>query len=296
MTLSDNYQQLRAALVPGLANPDDPLPLVRDKMHAVHPTDVPADATVTELADYPVRSVSVQTPQVKNRDSAVMMVHGGAFVSTGIEHYIPYAAALSRYFRRQIVVFDYRLAPEHPFPAALDDSLNVYRRLLERFDASRLAIIGDSCGGGIALSLLCELREQNIALPAAYAGLSPWLDLTMSGDAALNDTGDDPFVCAEWIRQRGRDYAAATPLDHPQLSPLYADFHGLPPLYFATGGEDITRDDSRRAHQKACAQNLVSELDMPPHMIHGYHGLSALAPECAAGCERLATFLNRYLD
>lgn len=296
MTLSNAYQQLRASLVPGLADPDDPVDQVREKMHAIHPTDVADDTEVIELQGFPVRTVSVQTPAVRHRDSAVMMVHGGAFVSTHIPHYVPYAAALSRFFARQVIIFEYRLAPEHPFPAALDDSLSVYKQLIQATAPQNIAVIGDSCGGGIALSLLCTLREQGLPLPAAYAGLSPWLDLEMNGDAALNDQGKDPFVCAEWIRQRGRNYAAKLPLSDPRLSPLNADFTNLPPLYFATGSEDITRDDSRRAHTKAQAAGVTSELDVAPHMIHGYHGLSALAPECAAGCERIATFLNHWLD
>ncbi|MBB3046905.1 acetyl esterase/lipase [Litorivivens lipolytica] len=296
MTLSENYQQLRAALTPGLANPDDSLEEVRQKMHAIHPTEIPDDATVETLHDYPVSTVSVQTPAVTNRDSAVMMVHGGAFVSTQIPHYIPYATALSRYFKRQVIIFDYRLAPEHPFPAALDDSEAVYRSLLETFTPSRLAIIGDSCGGGIALSLLCRLRDSDLPLPAAYAGLSPWLDLEMTGDAAMQDRGEDPFVCAPWIRQRGLDYAGSAEPGDPRLSPLHADFSGLPPLFFATGSEDITRDDSRRAHRKALSHGVHSELDLAPHMIHGYHGLSALAPECSVGCERIAAFIDHWLE
>lgn len=296
MTLSENYQQLRAALSPGLANPADSLEEVRQKMHAIHPTTIPEDAEVTALQVDSIRTVSVQTPAVRHRDSAVMMVHGGAFVSTQIPHYIPYAAALTRFFERPVIIFDYRLAPEHPFPAALDDSETVYHSLLQSFAPSRLALIGDSCGGGIALSLLCRLRDKGLPLPAAYAGLSPWLDLEMTGDAAVNDTGSDPFVCAPWIRQRGFDYAGNLKPGDPRLSSLHADFTGLPPLFFATGGDDITRDDSRRAHHKALSQGVHSELDLPPHMIHGYHGLSALAPECAAGCERVAAFIDHWLE
>lgn len=294
--LSNQYRQLRAALQPGLANPADPVYLVRDKMHAIHPTAIPDDAQVNELVSSPVYAVSVQTPQLRDDDSAVMMVHGGAFVSTSVEHYVPYAAALSRFFQRPVVVYAYRLAPEHPFPAALDDSLAVYQFLLERFAPHKLAVIGDSCGGGIGLSMLCELKDRKLPLPAAYAGLTPWLDLTMSGKAAVQDTGDDPFVCTEWIRARGLDYAADTPTDHPRVSPLFADLRDLPPLYFASGSQDITRDDSRRAAALASEAGTSVVLDIAPGMIHGYHGLSALAPECAAGCQRIADFLNAHLE
>ena len=294
--LSDAYIALRSALMPGLANPSDPVELVREKMHAIHPTDYPDDVSVYHFVWRGVAVASVLTPQVDRRDSAVMMVHGGAFVSTGIVHYIPYAAALTRYFRRPVVIFEYRLAPEHPYPAALEDSLSVYRELADIYGADNLAVIGDSCGGGIALALLCRLRDMGENLPAAYAGLSPWFDLLMTGEAAQDEKASDPFVSAEWIRQRGLNYAGTRSPDDPAISPLYADLSGLPPLFLGTGSEDITRDDSRRLAERASAAGTVVELDIAPHMIHGYHGLSAMAPECADGCERVARFLNHYLE
>lgn len=293
--LSDAYQALRAALKPGLADPADPVMRVREKMHAIHPTDFPDDVTVNHQHWGNIPVASVQTPEVTRHDSAVMMVHGGAFVSTGIVHYVPYAASLSRFFRRAVYIFEYRLAPEHPFPAALDDSLAIYRELLDRYPPDKLAVIGDSCGGGIALALLCRLRDEGLPLPAAYAGLTPWFDLQMTGAAARNPAATDPFVSRDWIIARGSDYAAGAPLDHPLISPLHADLSGLPPLFLGAGGEDITRDDSRRLAQRAQAAGTPVELDIPPHMIHGYHGLSGMAPECADGCRRIAAFLDTHL-
>lgn len=292
---SEAYQTLRAALQPGLANPADPVTLVREKMHAIHPTDYPDDVAVEYFQWGDVTVASVQTPSPTNRDSAVMMVHGGAFVSTGIAHYIPYAGALARFFERPVFIFEYRLAPEHPYPAALLDSEIVYKNLVELYGANNLAVIGDSCGGGIALSLLCHLRDSQQALPAAYAGLSPWFDLLMTGDAASDPNANDPFVSAEWIRQRGLNYAGTEALDHPAISPLYADLSGLPPLFLGTGSEDITRDDSVRLAERARAAGTAVVLDMAPYMIHGYHGLSAMAPECADGCRRVADFLNQHM-
>ncbi|MBN49648.1 MAG: hypothetical protein CMN85_08905 [Spongiibacteraceae bacterium] len=294
--LSEAYIALRNALKPGLANPADPVELVREKMHAVHPTDYPDDVSVEYFEWHKVAVASVQTPEVDSRDSAVMMVHGGAFVSTGIAHYIPYAASLARLFRRPVFIFEYRLAPEHPFPAALEDSLKIYRQLTDIYDADNLAVIGDSCGGGIALAMLCRLRDNSEPLPAAYAGLSPWFDLLMTGEAAQDASTTDPFVNAEWIRQRGLNYAGTESPEHPAISPLYADLSGLPPLFLGTGTEDITRDDSRRVAERATAAGTSVELDVAPHMIHGYHGLSAMAPECEDGCRRIADFLNQHLN
>lgn len=294
--VSEAYQALRTALQPGLANPDDAVMLVREKMHAIHPTEYPDDVVVEYFKWNGVAVASVQTPELEDRDSAVMMVHGGAFVSTGIAHYIPYAAELARFFRRTVFIFDYRLAPEHPYPAALDDSLCVYQELTDIYGAHKLAVIGDSCGGGIALAMMCQLRDNQQPLPCAYAGLSPWFDLLMTGDAAQDPNANDPFVSAEWIRQRGLNYAGGEAPDHPAISPLYADLSGLPPLFLGTGSDDITRDDSRRLAERARAAGTYVVLDVAPQMIHGYHGLSAMAPECADGCRRIADFLDTYWE
>lgn len=293
---SDAWRHLRDSLQPGLANPDDPPALVREKMHAVHPTDYPDDVEVEHLVLGGVPAAFISTPEAAGSERLVMMVHGGAFVSTGIEHYIPYAASLSRIFRARFAVFEYRLAPEHRFPAALDDSLAVYEALLaDGLDPGKLAVIGDSCGGGIAMAMLFRLRDEGRPLPAAYAGLTPWFDLEMTGESALSPRGVDPYVDPQWIRNRGRDYAGPErDLRDPLLSPLYGDFSGLPPLFLGVGEIDITRDDSTRLAARAGGDGGAVTLEINPGMIHGFYGLCELAPECFEACERIGRFLDRH--
>lgn len=290
---SKAYRDLRAALQPGLADPDDAPLVVREKMHAIHPTDYPDDVEVERCELGGVPAAWVNTPESEPGQRGVIMVHGGAFVSSGIEHYIPYAASLSRLFAEPVLIFEYRLAPEHPFPAALDDSLAVYRALLaENWDAANLAMIGDSCGGSIALATLMALRDAGDPLPAAYAGLTPWFDLSASGDAAANPRGVDPYVNAEWIRKRGQDYAGDD-LQNPLVSPLFGQLHGLPPLFLSTGEFDTCRDDATRLATRAGADGAAVTLEIVPEMIHGFHGLNALAPECRDACQRIGDFLQR---
>ncbi len=291
---SDEWQALRAALQPGLADAADPLDVVREKLLAVHPTDYADDVSVQRRELGGVPAAIIATPETEGREPLVMMVHGGAFVATGIDHYIPYAASLARILRARFAIFEYRLAPEQPFPAALEDTLAVYRALLaDGVDPGQLAVIGDSCGGGIALAALLQLRDAGEPLPAAYAGLTPWLDLEMNGDAAHQAPELDPFVNAAWIRARARDYAGTADLRDPRLSPLYGRFHDLPPLWLSTGEFDSCRDGAASLAQRARADGVELALEVVPEMIHGFHGLNALAPECHRACQRLGQFLSQ---
>jgi len=309
---SREYEQLRKVLKPGLAIPTDPPELVREKMHRIHPTQFPADVKVAHTTLGGVHAAWVDTPESAPQVSrsepkasedheaktrVLLHVHGGAFVSTGVEHYIPYAARLSRAFAARAVVFGYRLAPEHRYPAALDDTHAVYRALLDAgTPPDRIVVGGDSCGGGIGIALLLRLRDEGAPLPAAFVGLTGWYDLEMTGDSALHPRGVDPYVDPEWIRARGRDYAGPTgDVRNPLLSPIHADLTGLPPLFLSCGEIDITRDDSTRLAACAGRDGVAVTLEVNPEMIHGFHGLSDLIPEGRASLARAGEFVRRQI-
>jgi acetyl esterase/lipase len=309
---SPEYEQLRKVLKPGLAIPSDPPELVREKMHRIHPTKYPDDVKVHHAIHAGVDAASVETPEsapqvARSEPKAseghqaatrvLLHVHGGAFVSTGVEHYIPYAAHLSRALRARVVVFGYRLAPEHRYPAALDDTLAVYRAVLDAgTPPDRIAIGGDSCGGGIGIALLLRLRAAGLPLPAAFVGLTGWYDLEMTGDSARHPRGVDPYVDPEWIRARGRDYAGPNGnVRDPLLSPIHADLSGLPPMFLSCGEIDITRDDSTRLAARAGRDGVAVTLEVNPEMIHGFHGLAAIIPEGRAALERAGEFVRRHI-
>lgn len=294
---SREYEELRKVLKPGLAIASDPTLVVREKMMAVHPTQYSGDVVVEEAALGGVPAAFVRTPEVGDTDRTLLMVHGGAFVSTGIPQYIPYAEHVARAVRARIVVFEYRLAPEHRHPAALDDTLAAYRGLLEHgLPPERIGLIGDSCGGGIALAGLLALRDAGDPLPACYAGITPWLDAAQQGDAALHPRGLDPYVEAEWIRCRFRDYAGPEgDLRSPRISPVEGNFAGLPPLYFSVGQIDTTSDDSTRVAARAGRDGVFATVEVVPEMIHGFHGLSALIPEGREALGRIGEFVRRHV-
>jgi len=295
---SPEFEALRTTVLkPGLAVADDPPARVREKMHAIHPTQYGRDVQVERLELAGIPSAWVSTPESAGQDRAMLFVHGGAFVSTGIPHYIPYAEKLSRHFRARLLIFEYRWAPEHPFPAALDDTVAVYRAALDgRLSPARTGFVGDSCGGGIAVAALCALRDAGTPLPTCLVGLTPWFDAEQDGDSALNPRGVDPYVNRDWIRARFRDYAGASgSLRDPRLSPIRADLVGLPPVYLGVGQIDTTCDDSTRLAARAGAHGVAVTLDVAPEMIHGFHGLCGLFPEATSGVERAGEFVRRHI-
>jgi monoterpene epsilon-lactone hydrolase len=296
---SREFEELRKVLKPGLAVADDHFEVVREKMHAIHPTQYGADVEVrrVELGGVPAAWVSTPQAEADGGDRVLLFVHGGAFVSTGIAHYIAYAERLSRAARARVLVFEYRWAPEHPFPAALDDTAAVHRAALDSgIAADRLGFIGDSCGGGIALAALCRLRDEGSPLPACAVGLTPWFDAEQQGDAALHPRGVDPYVEAEWIRRRFRDYAGpGGNLRDPLLSPIHADLRGLPPLWLGVGQIDTTCDDSTRLAARAGRDGVEVTLEVVPEMIHGFQGLAGLFPEATQSLERAGAFVRRHI-
>ena len=294
---SPEFEELRKVLKPGLAVASDPFEVVRDKMHAIHPTEYGADVEVERLDCAGVPAAWVSTPEAAGTDRALFFVHGGAFVSTGIPHYIPYAEKLSRIVRARVLIFEYRWAPEHPFPAALDDTVGVYRALLEQGLApDRVGFVGDSCGGGIAVAALCRLRDAGAPLPACTVGLTPWFDAEQRGDSAVNPRGMDPYVEAGWIRARFRDYAGpAGDVTNPLVSPVRADLTGLPPLWLGVGQIDTTCDDSTRLAANAGRDGVEVTLEVAPEMIHGFQGLCGLFPEATESVERAGAFVRRHI-
>lgn len=294
---SKEYAKVRELFKPGLAVASDPTMLVREKMTATHPTAKPKDIIeeLETIAGIPCAWVT--TPDAGDSDRVVLLVHGGAFVSTKLPHYIPYCAGLSRHIPARFLVHEYSLAPEARFPKQIEETVAVYRALLERGVApDRIAFAGDSCGGGIAVASLCRLRDAGTPLPACFIGLTPWFDLEQEGEAATKPLGVDPFVNRDWIRARGRDYVGPDgDVRNPLASPLRADLTGLPPMFLSVGDVDTTADDSTRMAQRAGRAGVSVVLDINAEMIHGFHGLAAMFPEGRASLRRAGAFLREQI-
>ncbi len=294
---SEEFEALLSLLPPGQPDPNDPPEVVREKMHAIHPTSCRPDTHVEAVRLGGIEARWIATPENVGSDRVVFHVHGGAFVSTEIQHYLDYGEQISRYVGARVLCFQYRWAPEHPYPAALEDTLAAWHGLRESgVAADRVAFVGDSCGGGLALSAACRLRDAGEALPACLVGLTPWLDAEQTGESAMHPRGRDPFVEPNWIRARFRDYVGPNgDLRDPDVSPLYAKLDGLPPMYLSVGGVDTTADDSLRLAERARREGADVVVDVAGEMVHGYIGLCGQFPEATEAMQRIGDFVRRRI-
>jgi len=192
----------------------------------------------------------VMTPKDAEPTGTIVFLHGGGYIWMRAHTHVPVALALVRATGCRCVNVDYRRAPEHPFPAAVEDFVAVYSALLADGTASdRIALAGDSAGGGLVLGGLVALRDEKIPLPAAAVSISPWTDLAVTGESA--DTADDPVVNGAGLRMMADLYLDGAAATTPAASPLYADLSGLPPLLIQVGTRESLLDDARRVATRA---------------------------------------------
>jgi acetyl esterase/lipase len=279
-----------------IAVPGDTYEDVRRKFGPAHGHDPGPDISVEPARVGGVSGVWVAKKGERASERVIFFVHGGAFVSCPAPTYAFYAAWLVRATGARAFVVDYRLAPEHRHPAALHDCAAAWRGLVAAgVEPERAAFFGDSCGGGIAIATLLRLRDLDAPLPACAALHCGWFDLEVSGDSALNPVGDDPFVNAEWIRQRGRDYLGpAGNARDPFASPIHARLSGLPPLLLQTGQLDTLRDDAVRLAARAGRDGSSVTLEIWPGMIHGFLGMHGAIPEASWAVRHVAEFIAHH--
>ncbi len=297
--MSREYEALLAAMKDPLVCPDDSLELAREKLNAVHGHPTRADTRVrwTELAG--VRCAWVETPGTETLERILLLCHGGAYIAASGDGYLFYAEMLARACGTRVLLVDYRLAPEHRHPAALEDCAAAYRGLLaEGHSSGTIGFIGDSCGGGLVITSLLRLRDRGVPLPGLGVALGGWFDLEASGESALNPVGFDPFAHPDFTRARGRDYVGeGGDLRDPLVSPIHADLRGLPPLLLQVGQVDLFRDDSVRLAASAGRVGVDVTLEIYPEMIHGFQGLAhAGIPEAVAAIRQVADYVGARLS
>lgn len=223
--------------------------------------------------------------------TAVLYLHGGYYTVGSPRSHREIGSRLAEHVRARVFMPDYRLAPEHPFPAALDDALACYRWLLGRTSARDLLLAGDSAGGGLAVALMVATREAGLPLPAAAALISPWVDLRCRGDAFDRLAAFD-FIGREELAFCARAYAGTLPLEDPRLSPLNASLVGLPPLLIQVGGLEVLRDDIATFAAHARAAGVQVTLDESPTLPHVPPLLASVSRSGREAERRLAAFLR----
>ncbi|MFI0938136.1 alpha/beta hydrolase [Streptomyces sp. NPDC021020] len=224
----------------------------------------------------------------------VLYLHGGGFVVGSARSGTALTAGLASRVRGRGVSVDYRLAPEHPFPAAVEDTLAVYRALLDEGTApSRVAFAGDSAGGGLALQALVAAREAGLPLPAGTVVFSPWYDLTLSGASITSRAGDDPILTAHMLRRYAADYQGGA-----SGVPALDDLRGLPPLLVQAGSHEIVLDDAVALAARAAADDVPVGLEITPGATHVFQRFagSGLLDEADAALDSAGAFLRRALS
>jgi epsilon-lactone hydrolase len=238
-----------------------------------------------------IPTVRVSRPNAKP-GRHVLFLHGGGYITGSPALYRHILWRFAEACQAEIAAVDYRLAPEYPFPAALDDAVMAWRALLsEGADPARCAVLGDSAGGGLALALVLRLRDEGLPLPGAVIAISPWTDLAITGESCRNDAAD-PMLKSDCLKPFAAQYLQGTDPCHPHASPLYGDPRGLPPTLLQVGSDEILRDDSTRMAERLRAGGCDVTLEVWPRMPHVWHAFAPLMPEATRAIQRIGAFLN----
>jgi acetyl esterase/lipase len=228
-------------------------------------------------------------------DSRVLLyLHGGGYSVGSIDSHRELVSRICVASGMSALVVDYRLAPEHRFPAQLDDALAAYRYLLGRVDASRIVIAGESAGGGLTLSTLVALRDAREPMPAAAVAISPWVDLEMTG-ASMHTNARYDYVSREVLRVYAKRFVATRDLRNPLAAPIHANLRGLPPLLVQAGGAETLLDDARRIAALAKAAGVDVALDVEDEMIHVWHVFAPFLPRGQQAIARVGAFIKDRL-
>jgi acetyl esterase/lipase len=252
----------------------------------------PAGTEKTWLDTGGARAIRVATAESLG-DRHILYLHGGGYVAGAPSLYRDFIWRIAAATRSRVLCLQYRLAPEQPFPAALDDAVNAYRWLLAGgADPRRTAVMGDSAGGGLMLAALLRLRDEGAPLPAAAVALSPWTDLAMTGASLQGNAAVDPMIRADEAPSLVGHYLAGADPRTPYASPLYGDPTGLPPTLFHVGSDECLLDDSVRMAERMRAAGCAAELEVWPRMPHAWHLWARVMPEARQAIARIGVFVQ----
>lgn len=237
------------------------------------------------------------SPSDTDENSPVIFyIHGGGYVMGSIQCYRPLAGRIAQASGGKLLLFDYRLAPEHPFPAALEDCLLAYRWLLkQKIDPRQIVIAGDSAGGGLTLATLITLRDAGEPLPAAAVCISPWTDLAVTGESIKTKVKEDPMTTPQAALLCARLYLNGIDPKTPMASPLYADLSNLPPLLVQVGSAELLLSDSLRLVEKAKAVGVDVTLEVWEDLFHVFHVFADYIPEGKQAIEKIGNYVRRHV-
>jgi epsilon-lactone hydrolase len=247
-----------------------------------------------ECVEGPVKGEWVSPPKFSKEEPVVYYLHGGGYISGSAKSCRPITATLARRLQARVFGLDYRLAPEHRFPAGLDDAVAGYQWLLASgIRPKSIAVVGDSAGGGMTMALALRLRDAAQPRPACLACLSPWTDMTGDSESLATNSERDSMFVEEDITRYADIYLGDQSRQNPLASPLLADLSGLPPVLIQVGRDEVLLDDARNLHAKIQAAGGSSTLHIYENVPHGWHYGAPFVPETGEALREVAKFIER---
>jgi epsilon-lactone hydrolase len=292
---ADQRENLEAVLRQKAFPPDADISEQRRLLKELASAPLPEDVTVTAGALGGVPTAEITVDGIEPRH-VVLYFHGGVYVLGDAFQAAGLASQIARQTNAKVISVDYRLAPEHPYPAAIDDALAAYEALLHDDTApSDIALAGDSAGGGLAIATLVNARDHGRPLPAAAFAMSPYADLTLAGTTMETKREVDPVLSPQALRARVTDYTSGQDAALGLISPIFADLSGLPPLIIQAGTHEVLLDDAIRLARQAATADVDVTLDITPGVPHVFQTYYAILDEAAAALDRAGLLLSAQL-
>jgi acetyl esterase/lipase len=253
----------------------------------------------TKIHQFQIKELAADWILVGNtpEDCAILYLHGGAYNIGSLKTHRELAARISKASKIKTLLIDYRLAPEHPYPAAVEDTVIAYRWLLKNgFSSNNIVIAGDSSGGGLVIAALVKLRDLGEPFPAAAVCLSAWTDLELTGETMKTHLQKDPFLTPAWLQYMAKHYAGDNDFHLPLISPIYADLTKLPPLLIQVGSDEILLSDSIRLAERAREAGVDTTLDVWENMWHVWHFFAGKMPEANIALNHIGRFIRKHIS
>ena len=261
-----------------------------------HRKPLPSNVTYRSTNMGGVNAEWVSTPDADD-SRAILYLHGGCYTGGSVQTHRDVMTRLAVETSTRVLGIDYRLAPMHPFPAAVEDASAAYRSILRiGLQPRRIAIAGDSAGAGLALATTIAARDKGLQVPGAIVCLSPWVDLAVTGRSMETKAHEDPIVSREMLLDSGKLYLGDCGPRTPLASPLYADLRQLPPMLIQVGSAEVLLDDATRLCERAAAAGVNTTLEVWPEMIHVWQIFAPILPEAREAIERIGKFIRKHLS
>ena len=284
------YEMMAASPYPDDANPAE-MRVGIDAAGEAFPVPDSVDITPLEMA-----GLSCEWTVAKSGQSgpAMLYLHGGGYIAGSLTSHRNLVARLAEKIDGRILTVDYRLAPEHPFPAAVVDGLAAYEALLDSgIDPNHLTIGGDSAGGGLTMATLVSARDKGLPMPAGALLFSPWTDLTASGATIATNAAVDPTIGLKVIKASADHYLAGAEGNSPLASPIFADLRGMPPVFIQTGAVEVLLSDSETLRDRLTEAGSDCQLEVWDKMFHVWHAQWPILSEARDAIDKAAAFVKR---